>query len=334
MDVYYRRGLWVELNGKKLLFDPTAKSSLDQADFTFVTHGHSDHASGFKNVASSEILSSDVTAEVLKLRYDVDITTNDFSAQMHNAGHVMGSSQFQIGDVLYTGDLNTAKQLSVDPAHTPAADTLIMEATYGSPENVMPPHEEVLAQIDAFVKDAFSRDRPAVFYAYSLGKAQELSMLLQKYKLFVDSGIYEMNQIYSEKVKKIRCHLLPEGIQFADNHFVAIYTASKMKQNKHLLAKTWGTETPMTAVATGWATVDWFRYGVAKKVQLDGIFPLSSHADFNSLCSFVDAVSPKKVYTVFGSTAELASELCKRGYDAEPVRAIKTQAIAQKCRAY
>lgn len=336
MDVYYRRGLWLKLDGKKFLIDPTAKSSLANTEYTLVSHGHTDHASAFKNLSSANIRSSRITEQVINTRYGVGINQIPSDVKMYNAGHVMGSTQFMIGDILYTGDLNTANQLSVEPAETPSADTLIVEATYGAPKNTIPKHEETLEKIDAFVEDAFSRDRPAVFYAYSLGKAQELSVLLQKHKLFVDAEIYDMNKIYSHNIEKIKCHKLPQGIEFDRNDFAVIYTTKHMRQNKHLLAKMWGTNTPMTGVATGWATVGWFSGGVAKKSALDGIFPLSSHADFNGLCDFVDAVAPKKVYTVYGSTKELAKALCDKGYDAKAVRAEKTVAPnpVEKCRAY
>ncbi len=334
MELFYRRGLWLESDGEKILFDPTAKMALEKADHILVTHGHTDHASAFRNASGESILSSNITREVIEARYGVELGDHDFDAKTFNAGHVMGSRQFMVGNVLYTGDINTARQVSVEPAETPSAETLIVEATYGSPENVLPPHQKVVEEIDAFVQEAFARDRPAVFYAYSLGKAQELAALLQKYPLFVDEEIHTMNDIYSRNVRKLGCHLLPEGMSLDRNDFVAIFTARKMRQNKFLLGKGWETNDPMTAAATGWAMVDWFKEGVARKLQLDGVFPLSSHADFNGLCDFVEAVSPKKVYTLYGSTRELAAELKKRGYDAEPVRSVRgRERSEEKCRA-
>jgi DNA ligase-1 len=44
--------------------------------------------------------------------------------------------------------------------------------------------------------------------------------------------------------------------------------------------------------------------------------PLSDHADFPDLLRLVDLVKPKKIFTLHGSTRELAATLRARGHEA------------------
>jgi hypothetical protein len=69
------------------------------------------------------------------------------------------------------------------------------------------------------------------------------------------------------------------------------------------------------AIATGWA-VRFKRRG--------GAFPLSSHADFPQLLSFIKNSKPKRVFTCFGSSLDLANILQRKlGLEARPLPTTK-----------
>ena len=98
------------------------------------------------------------------------------------AGHVLGSSQLLIegesGAFVYTGDFKLAGSATSEPVEVKRCDVLMMECTYGHPRYVFPPREEVDARIGEFATQALTDDCAPVFYAYSLGKAQEAMAIL------------------------------------------------------------------------------------------------------------------------------------------------------------
>jgi len=66
---------------------------------------------------------------------------------------------------------------------------------------------------------------------------------------------------------------------------------------------------------SGWAADASTRY----RFGTDEALPLSDHADFDELITYVKRVEPKKVYTVHGFD-EFPSFLRQLGFDAEPLR--------------
>ena len=66
-----------------------------------------------------------------------------------------------------------------------------------------------------------------------------------------------------------------------------------------------------TIALTGWAVDPSLRYRSGAATTL----PFSDHADFDDLVSYVEAVKPKRVFTVYGFP-HLAAHLRQRGYDA------------------
>src|SRR5207237_8569237 len=94
------------------------------------------------------------------------------------AGHIFGSAQLFLrpenDSLLSTGDFKLRQGQSAEATEWTAANTLIMETTYGIPRYRLPPTEEVIAQIVAFCRDAIESNEVPVLLGYSLCKAQEI----------------------------------------------------------------------------------------------------------------------------------------------------------------
>ncbi|MHC1589917.1 MAG: MBL fold metallo-hydrolase, partial [Candidatus Hecatellaceae archaeon] len=94
----------------------------------------------------------EMVLHTIPLRYGIvtDIAP-DVKLTLHNAGHILGSAivHLHIGEglhnIVYTGDFKFAKTMLLESAVAsfPRVETLIMESTYGSPEDLMPPRREV-----------------------------------------------------------------------------------------------------------------------------------------------------------------------------------------------
>jgi Cft2 family RNA processing exonuclease len=162
-----------------------------------------------------------------------------------------------------------------------------MECTYGRPQYAFPPRDEVAAEMCAFAKDALECGAVPVFFAYSLGKAQEAVAILGNagYKLTVHGAVESMCDVYRS------CGVaLPEYTRYDarafDTQSVLIWPPSGRALPKALRGK------PVrTAILTGW-TLDRgapFRYGV------DRGFALSDHADYPALLRYIELAQPKKV---------------------------------------
>jgi DNA ligase-1 len=72
-----------------------------------------------------------------------------------------------------------------------------------------------------------------------------------------------------------------------------------------------------TAALTGWA----MDRSLKDRLDVDAVFPLSDHADFEELCCYAEQVSASMTYTVLGFDEELAMHLRRRGLRAKPLAA-------------
>ena len=229
------------------------------------------------------------------------------------AGHIAGSSMLHLSrdadgaSLLYTGDYKLRASSSCDAARFEQADTLVMESTFALPRYRFPSKAEVLEQIHAFIKKAFEGGATPLFYAYSLGKAQEVLCAL------ADSGLsFMLHRSVWEMMQALRVHMgrLPAFECFdasrAEGKVLVFPPASKRSPSLRKLKNL------RTAMLTGWALSPnaKYRYGV------DEVIPLSDHADYTELLETLELVKPKRVFLVHGQVQEFAMDLRARGYDA------------------
>jgi len=228
------------------------------------------------------------------------------------AGHILGSAQFYLEhggrSLLYTGDFKLRPGLSTERTQWRAADTLIMETTFGLPKYRFPPTEEIMAQMVRFCAESLEEERTPVLLGYSLGKAQEILCALMRAGLtpMLHGSVFKMTEIYRQLRPDFPCGYVK-------------YEAGTMK-GKVLICPPSASRTAMvtriekrrTAVLTGWAVEPGakFRYGT------DAAFPLSDHADYEDLVRYVELVKPKRVLTLHGFASEFAADLRRRGWEA------------------
>ena len=143
-----------------------------------------------------------------------------------------------------------------------------------------------------------------VLLAYSLGKAQEVLKILEPagFTLMAHKTIRALNPVY-EKYGFPMPATRPLDFLNLDGCVVVMppNVRKMLPAGRHRIA-----------MISGWGLKDSAKY----RYRSDAVLPLSDHADYPELLQFVDAVAPKKVYTVHGSTSELAADLRRRGIDA------------------
>jgi Cft2 family RNA processing exonuclease len=238
--------------------------------------------------------------------------TSDTTVTLLPAGHIFGSAlclleHAQHGRLLYTGDFKLHAGLAAEPCATPQADVLIMETTFGRPRYVFPSVEDVRSALVQFCQQAFAAGATPVFYAYGLGKSQELLSILGTAGLPV--MMHAETFRLTETCRQLGLALPPVREFSADALPGHVVICPPQSRNAAFLRKI---PAPRTAMVSGWAldrsTV--FRH------RCDAAFPLSDHADFPELLRFVELVKPKRVLTLHGFAADFARHLRTLGLDA------------------
>jgi hypothetical protein len=145
---------------------------------------------------------------------DVTDIAPDVRVTFHNAGHILGSSivHFHIGEgvynVVYTGDLKFDRTRLFPPAtySFPRAETLIIDSTYGAPQDVMPRRGQAEEEFIRTVVDTVRRGGKVIVPAFAVGRAQEIMVLLEDYSkrglidsvpVYLDGMIWEATAIHT-----------------------------------------------------------------------------------------------------------------------------------------
>jgi len=317
-------GIIISAGSSRLLFDPTVGRRLGEDWNVFITHAHSDHTYGFSTSAKKhstpetlhiyESLSNRTVKNDRPIKLGEAVRFDDIEIKVLDAGHMLGSCQFQITTpdftALYTGDINCTDTLTTKAAQNAPCDYLIIEATYGHPSYVFPPRDTIYADIIRWTMTEIKEGKLPTFQVYSSGKPQDIVRLFNVYTkvpVVCAPGISRANTVHNE------------------NGFQLEYVDSSTPDGKHALKErgcvyvttTRGDHVPHNAsraVATGWALREAFRSFTA--------FPLSSHADYNQLMQFIAAVNPKAVYIFTGYIDILAGQIERKlGIKAGPLPA-------------
>ncbi len=290
----------------------------------YVSHGHSDHAR-----AHEVVVTTPHNAAVCRKRFGpstssrqarkkaqrslfpkaapVDVRFEEHAYNepweegghrltLFSAGHVLGSAQLLIegdaGRFVYTGDFKLGRAYTCEPAEVKPCDTVLMECTYGRPQYVFPSRDEVEEQMIDFALRALEDGAAPIFYAYSLGKAQEAMAILGKANipLTLHGAVEGIAQVYTQ------CGVrLPAW---------ETYDATTYDGSRALIWPPSGKSTPLavrdkpvrTAVLTGWALGGSARY----QYGVDAAFALSDHADFPALLDYIERAQPRKVLLTHG----------------------------------
>jgi putative mRNA 3-end processing factor len=324
MSVELRRN-GLHLTGTPLSLDAKRKSPL-----SFVSHGHSDHIARHERTIATAATLRFMAHRLGPLQAPLSapfcrpFELGSLTLELLPAGHILGSAQLRViredgKRIVYTGDLNVAPSLTAEPLQVAECDMLVIESTFGHPRYVFPPREEVMGQVESWVRRHQERGSVPVLLAYPLGKSQEAMKYLSDrgFPLVAHSSIYEMTKLYGElgvPIEPLRCldgRVEPGEVLFFPPHLV----------RGGGLAPFWPRA---TAVLTGWALDG---PGACRRYGADVAFPLSDHADCPSLVRYVKATGARDVITLHGFAEELAQVLRGEGLDARALGQPKQLAL-------
>ncbi len=300
----------------------------------YVSHGHADHAR-----PHDVVVTSTNNARVCALRFGrrapkrdetsiaraIVFETHDYNEPwrhdeheltLFSAGHVLGSSQLLIegagGRFVYTGDFKLEHSYTAEPPEVKICDTVLMECTYGRPQYAFPPRAEVAGAMVAWATRALEDGAVPIFFAYSLGKAQEAMAILGRggIPVTVHGAVASMARVYEEAGVAMPPYGRYDATAF-DGRSALVWPPS----GKALPTAVRG-KSVRTAALTGWV----LGKGALWSGRTDAGFPLSDHADYPSLIRYVELAQPKKVLLNHGGR-EFVGRLRKLGVDAEYLEA-------------
>ena len=317
-------GISINIGTSRLLFDPTLGRRLGEDWNVFITHAHSDHTYGFATSATKhstpetlhiyESLTNRKVKNGKTVRIGEKMRFDDIEIRVLDAGHMLGSCQFQLitpeFTALYTGDINCVDTLTTKPAQPVPCDFLIIEATYGHPSYVFPRRDTIYADIIRWTMTEIREDRLPTFQVYSSGKPQDIVRLFNVYTkipVVCSPGISRANDAHNENGFQLEYldSSAPDGKKALKQRGCVYVTTTRRDHMPRNASR---------AVATGWALREAFRSFTA--------FPLSSHADYNQLLQFIAAAKPKAVYIFTGYVDVLSSQIERKlGIKAGPLPA-------------
>lgn len=315
IEVAFRRGVY--LPEADFWLDPW-----DGRDRAFISHAHADHVAPHREILCSSITARFLTRRfrpggtILPLEFGEVLERDGFRFRLHPAGHILGSAQLHLerirdgATLLYTGDFKLRAGLSSEAARPVAADTLVMETTYGLPRYLFPPAESVLERMTAFATENLAEGTVPMFAAYSLGKAQELLLALGRGlpegKFILHESAARMTAVYEELGYPMPpWEVLRASTEFAGKVVVAPPSAIRSQQLRRVKPR-------VTAMVSGWGIDPAARF----RYQVDEVFPLSDHAGYDDLLRYVGLVDPAVVLTLHGFATEFARDLRSRGREA------------------
>ncbi len=302
LRVRQQRGVVVEYKGSGVVLDPTGN---DYSYPVFVSHAHADHVAAFKYPDRLKYATEE-THQILhalgwkhldnwqRIKINDKIKIDDIEVHVHNAGHVLGSVQFEIntpeGTVLYTGDIGLEESFTMHPAESIKCDILVVETTFGAPIFAFPKRREIaLDMVRWATMESIPSGKIPVFKTDSIGNAQEVIRVfnsLTKLPVVTAKSATKVSEIYRGFGHSLEYYdyKSPEGEELLEGRKCAIITPKGSKLNY---------ENVDPALASGWAVL----FGSRQKA-----FPLSDHADFKSLLGFIRRCNPKRVLTFHGGT--------------------------------
>lgn len=304
-------GLIVEYEGKRIALDPVRRF---RADYVFISHAHSDHLP--PSIGDATVIASEETVMLakekgLKISSHTDSLKN---AELIETGHILGSRALYLDrSLLYTGDLAGRARAFMPQPTKVSCETLIIESTYGRPVYRFPPLASVLKEANRLISSFAEKGKAVAVQGYPLGKSQILTYLFQSWSpLYAYGSVAKYNSIYSSLGIDLpgdarAIESVEELSMLADRGGVIVLPSAGVKKAvKEMMQKM---HMPILRF-TGWAITS------PKHQNSRFMLPISDHADYSELISYVQACKPEEVITWHGFAEDLAYSIKRLGINA------------------
>jgi len=177
--------------------------------------------------------------------------TPDIRITFYNAGHVLGSAvtHVNIGNGLhnfvYTGDSNYRKTRLLDPAvnYYPRVESVMVESTYGSKDQIQPPLSEVEERFLYLAKETIKRGGKILLPELGLGHAQETLLRVEdairtgklpEIPVYLDGMLWDITAIHTAYPEflgsNVRNKIFQDDNPFTSQLFKRVGSPTERKQ--------------------------------------------------------------------------------------------------------
>lgn len=175
----------------------------------------------------------------------------DARLTIHNAGHILGSSIIHLHfgeglhNIVYTGDFKYGRTMLLEPAVTmfPRVESLIIESTYGSQEDVMPMRREAEKRLISIANSTIEKGGKVLIPVPAVGRAQEIMLILDAYMrrgllrevpIYVEGMVNEATAIHTAYpeylARRVRDLILHKGINPFQSDYLVNVTDPNVRQ--------------------------------------------------------------------------------------------------------
>ncbi len=125
----------------------------------------------------------------------------DIKLTLHNSGHILGSSMVHLHfgkggyNFVYTGDFKYQKTRLLEKAAVkfPRVESLLIEATYGGPQDRIPSRQESEKELKQILNSTIRKGGKTLIPVLAVGRAQELIIVLEE---FISKGIIDKVPVF------------------------------------------------------------------------------------------------------------------------------------------
>lgn len=297
-----------------MLFDPL-ESDPAFPDL-FISHAHYDHARGFqfpiqKKYSTQETRgiyeadSGHTVGNWHEVRLGRRLNLGNVEVEAHNAGHVLGSVQYEIiaGDsnVVYASHINFVDTLLSHSAEVAPCEFLILDTTSASPSQLLPPRESTMAAMVKWALDCVRERRIPAFTTDPIGNAQEIIRIFNTWT--------ELPVIAHPRIARVSKVYENSGLALLYND-AATAEAQKLVEDARCVV----------IVPRGFDASRFGDFRVANvsawigraEGESEKSFRLGDQADFNQLLRYVEEAKPRTVLTFRGASKIFAEAISRK----------------------
>ena len=202
-----------------------------------------------KKIPYKSAMIRDAIRHTIPLKYgEVTDISPDVKLTFYNAGHILGSAiaYFHMGNgygshnIVFTGDIKYERTFLFDPAFNafPRPDTLVIESTYGGPNDQQPSRREAERNLKDEIERTIKRGGKVIIPAFAVGRSQEVMIALEGMQLdvpvYLDGMIWEATSVhtaYPEYLNRSLKNSIFQGENpFLSDIFVQVDDADKRKE--------------------------------------------------------------------------------------------------------
>ncbi|MEK6964154.1 MAG: beta-CASP ribonuclease aCPSF1 [Nanoarchaeota archaeon] len=212
------------------------------------------HSEGKEPLYTSEDIKEMVKHTICLDYEEVTDITPDIRITFYNAGHILGSAMVHIHignglhNFIYSGDIKYGRTNLLTPTATvfPRLETLMVEATYGAKEDVMPPAMEQDNMVIDLITTTIKRGGKVLIPTLGSGRGQEIVVLIErliregkmeKFPVYIDGMVWDITAIHTAYPEFLNSGVRQQIFHFDNNPFLAdnIKRVGSQKERKEII---------------------------------------------------------------------------------------------------